>query len=125
MTPRNPTPEEIRETNPNMTQTCDKCSLVMYANEHFATFDNSLTITMSGGYGEYVDSIVLKEKECEFTLCHKCAHKLMKFFGQWDFSHWHPRTVDKYCDGWRYQDIPPFDKYVKYLEHLEKESDNA
>ena len=116
MAPRNPTPAEIRETNPNMTKTCDKCSLVMNASEHFGTFENSLTVTMSGGYDEFVDSFALDAKGLEFTLCHKCAHKLMKFFSHWDFSHWHPRTADKYCDGWRMQDIPPFSMYQHYVE---------
>ena len=99
---RQPTQAEIKETNPNMTLTCDSCYLVMNANADYGTFENALTINMSGGYGEYVDSAFLKEKEVEFCLCHECAHKLMKsFFGDWDLSRWHPRTKDKYCDGWR------------------------
>jgi hypothetical protein len=98
----------------------------MNASEHFGTFENSLTIKMSGGYNEYVDSFALKEKELEFTLCHKCAHKLMKsFFGNWDFSHWHPRTEDKYCDGWRREDIPPFNMYTQDLREAEEGESNA
>jgi len=106
MMSRQPTPAEIRETNPNMTLTCDSCYLVINANADYGTFENTLTINMSGGYGEYVDSAFLKEKEVEFYLCHKCAHKLMKsFFGDWDLSGWHPRTKDKYCDGWKIREI--------------------
>ena len=98
---RKPTRAEIMETNPNMTQRCDKCALVVQANEFFGTFDNMLTLSMSGGYSEYVDSYALSEAALEFHLCHKCAHKLMtQFFSQWDLSGWHPRTKDKYCDGW-------------------------
>ena len=98
---RQPTRAEIIETNANMTKTCDKCSLVMSADKYYGTFPNALTINMSGGYGEFVDTIHPSSKEFEFTLCHKCAHKLMKtFFSQWEFSSWHPRTEDKYCDGW-------------------------
>jgi hypothetical protein len=26
------------------------------------------------------------------------------FFGDWDLSRWHPRTKDKYCDGWSVDD---------------------
>ena len=99
---RNPTPAEIRETNPNMTKRCDSCHIVMYANADFGTFENALTLNMSGGYGEYVDSAIAKPSELEFTLCHKCGHKLMaKFFSSWDFGNWHSRTSDKYCDGWK------------------------
>lgn len=98
---RQPTRAEIIETNANLTKTCDKCSLVMNADKYYGTFPNALTINMSGGYGEYVDAVALKPAELEFTLCHKCAHKLMKtFFSQWEFFHWHPQTKDKYCDGW-------------------------
>jgi hypothetical protein len=40
-------------------------------------------------------------KEFEFHLCHKCAHKLMdKFFKHYDLSNWHPRTAEKFCNGW-------------------------
>lgn len=114
---RKPTPAEVRETNRNLTKSCDKCFIEMTANEHFGTFENSLTLTMSGGYNEYVDSVVVKEKELEFTLCHKCAHKLMKtFFGSWEYSHWHPRTKDKYCDGWRREDVPPYEMYSHFQE---------
>jgi hypothetical protein len=99
---RPPTPQEIRDTNPNMTMQCDSCYLVMHANADFGTFENALTINMSGGYQEYVDTAFINAKEVEFNLCHKCAHKLMKsFFGDWAVSGWHPRTKDKYCDGWR------------------------
>lgn len=102
---RPPTPKEIRDTNPNMTQRCDKCDLVQQASEHFGTFDNMLTLTASGGYGEYVDNYGISEGAREFHLCHKCAHKLMKqFFSQWDLSGWHSGTKDKYCDGWTMQD---------------------
>jgi len=102
---RPPTPAEIRETNPNMTLECSKCYLVVNANADYGTFENMLTINMYGGYGEYVDSAFLKDEELEFYLCHKCAHQLMKtFFGDWDTSRWHPRTKDKYCDGWRISD---------------------
>lgn len=98
---RPPTSQEIRETNPNMTKQCDKCDLVITANADFGTYENMLWITMSGGYGEYVDAVGAKEDELEFALCHKCAHELMaQFFGQWVTSNWHPRTEDSYCDGW-------------------------
>ncbi len=98
---RPPTPEEIRATNPNMTQRCDKCDLVMNADANFGTFENMLTLSLSGGYMEYVDSVAIPDEELEFHLCHKCAHKLMaQFFSQWDLTSWHPRTEDKYCDGW-------------------------
>jgi hypothetical protein len=99
---RPPTPDEIRATNPNMTMTCDKCYLVMNANADFGTFENMLTMTMSGGYNEYVDNVNIPTNEVEFRLCHKCAHELMKtFFGDWVTSGWHPRTDDEYCDGWK------------------------
>lgn len=98
---RKPTRAEIIETNPNMTKTCDSCSAVAHANKDYGTFENWLTLTASGGYGEFVDTIHPNSKEYEFNLCHKCAHKLMKkFFSQWSFNHWHPRTDEKFCDGW-------------------------
>lgn len=98
---RAPTPAEIRETNPNVTLECSKCETVMRLDANYGTFKNSLTLTMSGGYDEYVDSAVIKNEELEFNLCHKCAHELMaQFFPDWSFSHWHPLTKDKYCDGW-------------------------
>jgi len=101
MSPRKPTPAEIRETNPNVTRNCDSCNTLQRANEHFGTFENSLTFNVSGGYNEYVDTIYPSDKEFEFFLCHKCAHKLMsKFFPHWSFNHWHPKTDDKFCDGW-------------------------
>ena len=99
---RPPTPEEIRATNPNMLQRCDKCDLAQHASEHFGTFDNMLTLTASGGY---VDNYGISEGAREFHLCHRCAHKLMaQFFSQWDLSGWHSRTQNKYCDGWTIQD---------------------
>jgi hypothetical protein len=98
---RKPTQAEIILTNENLTQTCDKCSKVMQADGNYGTFPNALTLNVSGGYGEFVDTIYPDSKEFEFNLCHKCAHKLMKsFFPQWSFSHWHPRTEEKFCDGW-------------------------
>lgn len=101
---RQPTPAEIRETNRNVTKKCDSCSVVMVADEFFGTFDNSLTFQINGGYSEYVDSGFIGHEELEFVLCHKCAHKMMsKFFPQWSFSHWHPKTEDKYCDGWTFE----------------------
>ena len=103
-TGREPTPQEVKETNPRMTRACDKCGLVVRANAHFGTFENMLSITMSGGYGEYVDSVGVRNPEdLEFALCHKCAHNLMnRFFGKWVTPNWHPRTKDRYCDGWRH-----------------------
>lgn len=102
---RPPTPAEIMATNPNMTLQCSKCYLVQNANSAYGTFENMLTINMSGGYGEYVDSAFLRDEELEFYLCHECAHLLMKtFFGDWNLSGWHPRTEDKYCDGWEISD---------------------
>jgi hypothetical protein len=101
--PRQPTQAEIWATNANLTTRCDKCTLEMNADRNYGTFPNALTLKMSGGYGEFVDTINPDSKEFEFTLCHKCAHKLMKtFFSQWEFSHWHPRTAEKFCDGWTY-----------------------
>ena len=100
---RPPTPEEIRATNPNMTRMCDKCDLVMYGDANFGTFEHMLTLSLSGGYMEYVDSVVVPEQELDFHLCHECGHKLMiEFFGQWDYTRWHFRTKDKYCDGWSF-----------------------
>lgn len=101
---RKPTQAEILATNGNLSKRCDKCSVQMWADKNYGTFPNALTLTMSGGYGEFVDAVALNPAELEFNLCHKCAHKLMKtFFSQWDFSNWHPRTEDKYCDGWTIQ----------------------
>lgn len=97
---RKPTRAEIIETNTNMTVRCDKCDVVMHANKHFGTFENMLTLRVEGGYMEYVDTIDPSSKEYEFHLCHKCAHKLMRFFKHWDFQNWHPWTNEKFCDGW-------------------------
>ena len=114
---RPPTQAEMRETNPNMKQRCGKCDLVMTANADFGTFEDMLTLTMSGGYGEYVDSAFVKDEELEFTLCHECAHKLMaEFFGQWQFTGWHPRTEDKYCDGWSSLTDEEIDQYWKEID---------
>ena len=97
---RPPTPAEIVATNPNMHQTCDKCHTVQWATQ-FGTFENMLHITFSGGYDEYVDEFGLCSDENKFHLCHECAHALMaNFFNEWDFTNWHPRTEDAYCDGW-------------------------
>lgn len=113
---RPPTPDEIRATNPNMTMECDKCRIVMNANADFGTFDNMLTMTMSGGYGEYVDTVFIPTKEIEFRLCHKCAHELMRtYFGEWETSGWHPRTEDKYCDGYRIDWDVELDKQKAFL----------
>lgn len=102
---RPPTQAEMRETNPNMKQTCDKCHLVVYGDKNYGTFENMLTMQLSGGYAEYVDSMVFSDEEMTFHLCHKCAHELMRtFFGDWDLAGWHPRTKDDYCDGWKLQD---------------------
>lgn len=98
--PRNPTRAEIIETNSNMTQKCDKCFVVMYADKYYGTFENMLTFKVEGGYGEYVDTIDPNSKEFVFNLCHKCGHKLMAFFPEYDLSNWHPRTADKFCNGW-------------------------
>ena len=115
MSPRKPTPEEIRMTNPNVTKNCDSCNTLQRASETFGTFENALFFKVEGGYEEYVDTVFGSKGEYDFFLCHKCAHKLMKqFFPHWDFSHWHPRTTDKYCDGWRREDIPPFNLYAQY-----------
>ena len=98
---RQPTPQEIKQTNSNLTKQCDRCDLLVRADANYGTFENMLTLTMSGGYNEYVDVIDPSSPEFEFTLCHKCAHKLMaQFFSQWATQGWHPRTTDKYCDGW-------------------------
>ncbi len=114
---RKPTRAEIIATNENMSQKCDSCFLVMYANKYYGTFDNMLTFKVSGGYGEYVDTIYPDSKEFEFNLCHKCAHKMMsKFFPHYDLSGWHPRTDDKFCNGWRLQDVPPYNLYSHYTE---------
>jgi len=99
---RPPTQAEIRATNPNMIQRCDKCHLVVHADKNYGTFENMLTMEMSGGYAEYVDSIALNTEQLTFHLCHECAHELMRtFFGDWELRGWHPRTEDKYCDGWK------------------------
>ena len=117
---RKPTRAEIIETNPNMTMHCDKCELVMNADKNYGTFENALTLNVSGGYGEYVDTLDPNSPEFEFTLCHKCAHKLMKFFSHWDLSSWHPKTKDKYCDGWKFDEafysLPRHPKLL-YLSH--------
>lgn len=98
---RKPTRAEIIETNANLTQKCDSCFIVVNADKYYGTFPNMLTFRVEGGYGEYVDTLDPNSKEFEFHLCHKCAHKMMnKFFSQWDLSGWHPRTKDKYCNGW-------------------------
>lgn len=115
--PRKPTPAEIIETNPNMTQKCDSCFLVMNADKYYGTFENMLTFKVLGGYNEYVDTIEPDRKEFEFHLCHKCAHKMMgKLFPHYDLSKWHPRTDDKFCDGWRREDVPPYSFYSHYTE---------
>ena len=99
---RKPTRLEIIETNPNVTKNCDSCDKLMRADKYYGTFENSLTINVSGGYNEFVDTLDPSKKEYEFILCHKCAHKLMsKFFSHWSFSNWHPKTDDKFCDGWQ------------------------
>lgn len=98
---RQPTRAEIIETNANVYQQCDSCHIKVYMDKYYGTFPNMLTLRAEGGYGEYVDTIDPNSPEFEFHLCHKCGHKLMnKFFKQWDFSKWHPKTDDKFCDGW-------------------------
>ena len=82
---------------------CDKCGLVTLVDQNFNTFDNMLTLTASGGYGEYVDSAFIKPENLEFNLCHKCAHRFMKRFLHVNTTRWHPRTKDRYCDGWVFQ----------------------
>ena len=98
---RKPTPAEIRETNPNVTKSCDSCQKVMTADEFYGTFENMLTFKVLGGYMEYVDTVDPDRSEYEFNLCHKCGHKLMdKFFPHYDLSHWHEKTAEKFCKGW-------------------------
>ena len=98
---RQPTRAEIIETNANMTKKCDSCFLEMNADKYYGTFENMLTFQVSGGYNEYVDTVIVGSKEHEFSLCHKCAHSMMaKFFPHYDLSNWHPKTSDKFCNGW-------------------------
>lgn len=100
--PRKPTRLEIIETNASVYQQCDSCHIKVYMDKYYGTFENMLTLRAEGGYNEYVDTINPNSKEFEFHLCHKCAHKLMnRFFKEWDFSGWHPKTDDKFCDGWQ------------------------
>lgn len=103
---RQPTEEEIKETNPNMTKTCDKCFLVVNADRNFGTFENMLTLNLSGGYCEFVDSIAVKNpEELEFALCHKCAHAFFsKFLNIHTPRGYHPKTSDKFCEGWTLYD---------------------
>jgi len=98
---RQPTRAEIVATNANMTKKCDSCSLVISADKYYGTFENMLTFQVSGGYNEYVDTMFPEDDKYKFSLCHKCAHSMMaKFFPHYDLSNWHPRTNDKFCDGW-------------------------
>jgi len=108
---RQPTRAEIIATNANMTKKCDSCSFVMNADKYYGTFENMLTFKVSGGYNEYVDTLDPNSKEFEFSICHKCAHGMMaKFFPHDDMSGWHPKTSDKFCDGWSMSDS--FEEYL-------------
>ena len=95
---RQPTPQEIAETNQNITRQCDSCHTTLVRNPDFRTFDNALTLTITGGYGEFIDTLNMGE---EFFICHQCGHELMaNMFSTFDITGWHPKTEDPFCDGW-------------------------
>lgn len=96
--PRNPTPQEIAETDPVVHRACDSCHTTVERDMHYRTFPDSLTITFSGGYGEFIDTVFADE---EFFLCHQCGHELMdNMFPTFNIKSWHPKTEAPYCDGW-------------------------
>ena len=95
--PRNPTPQEIAETNKITQRACDSCNTTVQRDMHYRTFFDSLTITFTGGYGEFVDTVF---EEPEFFLCHQCAHKLVEMLPRFNTKDWHPKTGDQFCNGW-------------------------
>lgn len=96
--PRNPSAQEIAETNRVIQRACDSCHTVVERNQDYRTYFDSLTITFTGGYGEFIDTVF---EEPEFFLCHQCAHELMaNMFPTFDIKNWHPKTEAPYCDGW-------------------------
>lgn len=115
--PRNPTPQEIAETNRVTQRACDSCHITVERDMHYRTFPDSLTITFSGGYGEFVDTVF---EEPEFFLCHQCAHELVaNMFPTFDTKDWHPKTADPYCDGWSIEEAQA--KQQAYLMQKLKE----
>jgi hypothetical protein len=120
---RKPTRAEVIATNANMKQECDSCGLVVKADKYYGTFPNMLTLTASGGYGEFVDSFD-ESPEFVFNLCHKCGHKFLKgFFPHWSFRNWHEQTKDKFCQGWKFKALTDeeFEKEMQIYEKLKLE----
>lgn len=68
--------------------------------------DNVLNITISGGYSQFIDSEPYSQPEAytRLMICHKCGHEFMTGFMNIpasEYSSWHPKTKDDYCEGWK------------------------
>ena len=65
----------------------------------------ALELSLDGGYMMFVDNIcyVGDKNPLEFWLCHKCAHEFTRFMRipEETVSHWHPKTEEEYCNGWK------------------------
>jgi hypothetical protein len=71
-------------------------------NKDYRTFENCLTLTLTGGYGEFIDTWANEGEE--LFLCHECGHLLMDVFKNLNIKGWHPKTDDPYCNGWTIED---------------------
>jgi hypothetical protein len=106
--PRNPTlPIWKGGGGMSHTRRCDSCLYEAERNHDYGTFENCLTLTLTGGYGEFVDT--WQDAGEELFLCHMCSHELMSMmFSRLDIKNWHPKTEDKYCNGWTMEDAQAF-----------------
>lgn len=68
---------------------CQRCGEpIPYLHPHNS--DRGLTVTLTGGYGEFRDSM---EGSIRFDLCHECGHALTDLLGL-DTVGWHPEREE-------------------------------
>lgn len=83
---------------------CCKCgNLIPSMFNDYSMPINALYLNLSGGYGQFFDTFEEPRETTEIILCHKCGHDFMTgFMGvpAAEYSWWHPKTQDEYCEGW-------------------------
>lgn len=80
---------------------CQKCRDTLPKRDEFGSRENTLVVSFSGGYGEFIDSIDDKP-EYSLRLCHKCGHELLSYLNlkRSISSKSHKKTDEKFCDGY-------------------------
>ena len=71
---------------------CDRCNKTIPKPWNDSpNLDNGLLVSLSGGYGEFIDSAFTGSYDV--VLCHECAHDLADFLGI-DVHNWHAHSPD-------------------------------